>query len=266
MFVISLAATVYTLAVVLLLRYCLKRFQFWQSHAAKMQASGYLTPPSSNLARHSWRFLSRLLAYLCVGPVKVTGRENLKVHGRKIFVANHQFPLDFALVTAATRTACPYMVKSSELKSGFFALLAAWTGAVPVNNSEEGGPRKAFDSSVKVLLRGKESGFMIFPQGALLEEIKLEDFKPGAARMQRVLFEKTEGEPVYIVPMHIRYLRDQVQKPFSHVFIGKLRGILGKVNYGGVVHIGTPIAFAETLSVEESTKRIYEAILAANMQ
>lgn len=241
--------------------YCVhRRFQFWRRHAGHMQESGYLVPPSTVPARLAWRVLTRLAVYLVVGPIKVSGRNNLNVSGRKIYVPNHQFELDFAMTAVATRSACPIMTSAEVLKPPIAALLAAWTGAIPVNVHQEDGGQKALDASIQTLLRSPEAEFIVFPQGKLLDDLSLEDFKPGAARMQAEVARLTGGEPVFLIPVHIAYARNARFKPFSHLFLRKLRGAMGKVNYGGNVCIGRPIAFDPARSAEQTTALIYACL------
>jgi hypothetical protein len=94
--------------------YARRRYHYWQGHARHMQKSGYLVPPASLTARLSHRLVTRALVYLGVGPIKVSGRRELMLPGRKIYVANHQFNLDFAVCSVAVRTCCPVMTKSAE--------------------------------------------------------------------------------------------------------------------------------------------------------
>lgn len=236
------------------------RVRFWLGHARRMCESGYLVPPSSCVARMAWRLLTPMIVYLFVGPIEVSGRENLKVPGRKIYVANHQFELDFAVVAAATRSACPYMASTGVLKPRLAALVAAWTGAVPVDVNQRDGGKKASDASVEALLRKKNGEFVIFPQGRLLDCIKLEDFKPGAARLQQEVFEQSGGEPVWLVPMYIGYRRDARYKPVSHYWLGSLRSKFGDVNYGVRVVIGRPLACHAARSEEFTTEFIYSSV------
>lgn len=246
--------------------YVRNRFLFWQEHASHMHESGYLVPPSTLPARITWRALTRLCVFLFVGPLKVVGTKNLKVNGRKIFAPNHQFEFDFAMTAAATRTACPIMTSAAVLKPKAASLIGAWTGSIPVDVEQESGGKKAYDASVQTLLRKRDAEFVIFPQGALLEQLKLGDFKPGVARMQEEVWQATSGEPVWIFPMYIAYVRDRQYKPLSHRVLGRLRRAFGKVNYGGLVCIGKPIAYDPARTAEETTALILAQIVYMQQQ
>lgn len=258
---LTLAALTTAIAVAAVAIRIRSRFLFWLEHSRHMQESGYLVPPPSLTARLTYRLVTRAIVYLGVGPIKVTGRSHLRKPGRKIFVPNHQFNLDFAVASVATRTACPVMTKSAELKSPLLAFFGAWTGAaIPVNIKEGRGGQKSFASSCHHLERRYDSEFLIFPQGALFDDLKLSDFKPGAARMQKDVSDATFGEPVWLIPMYIEYRRDADSKPVSQLVFGKLRSLFGRVNYGVDVHIGDPIAYNPARSIDGTTAIIHSRI------
>jgi len=261
---IILAAATWLLLVAATVVYARRRYHYWQGHARHMQKSGYLVPPASLTARLSHRLVTRALVYLGVGPIKVSGRRELMLPGRKIYVANHQFNLDFAVCSVAARTCCPVMTKSAELKPPPLALLSAWSGsAIPVNIMEAGGGQKAFDASVRHLQRRSDSEFLIFPQGALFDRLQLEDFKSGAARLQKAVADATDGEPVWLIPMYIEY-QQTGSRPISEFVFKKTRSIFGKVQYGATVRIGEPIAYNSARSIDGTTAIIYSRI--ANLQ
>jgi 1-acyl-sn-glycerol-3-phosphate acyltransferase len=259
--IISLAAVLLALLLVGL------RVRFWLGEGRKMQESGYLAPAPSIFAKVFWAIMTRLMGYFLVGPIKVIGRHNLKVKGRRIFAPNHTFPLDFDLVAVATRGAsCRYMTKTSELK-GLRGAFGAWTGAIPVNTKVEGGGEAALNASIESLVDGPRNSFLIFPQGALLDEIKREDFRTGFARLAHAVYAETEGEPCFVIPMALLYLRDPQCKPFSDKIFGKLRRLFGKPNYGAVIVIGEAIPVQDLpTDPAAATDVLFERIRALHAQ
>jgi 1-acyl-sn-glycerol-3-phosphate acyltransferase len=258
--IISLAAVLLALLLVGL------RVRFWLGEGRKMQQSGYLAPAPSIFAKLFWAIVTRLAGYLLVGPIKVIGRHNLRVKGRRIFAPNHSFQMDFGLVAVATRTSCRYMTLTNELK-GLRGAFGAWTGAIPVNPKVEGGGEAALNASIESLVEGPRNSFLIFPQGALLDTVKREDFKTGCARLSHAVYAETEGEPCYVIPMGLLYKRDPQDKPFSDKIFGKLRRVFGKPNYGAVIVIGEPIPVQDLPSdPAAATDVIFERIRAAHAQ
>jgi 1-acyl-sn-glycerol-3-phosphate acyltransferase len=219
------------------------RLQFWLHQGQLMQQSGHLTPPPSIFARLFWRVATPLLVYLCIGPVTVIGRENLRVQGKRILVPNHTHAMDFALVSKALRGHCRYMVTTSEVH-GLRGAFAAWTGAIPVNTHFPQGGELALNASIQTLVDGDTETFLIFPQGRLLGQDQLNpaDFKHGFARIARSVYEETDGEPAFVIPMALYYKRDASQAPWSHWLLARLRGAFGQTNYGAVVVVGEAIA------------------------
>lgn len=256
------------IAALIVLLYAGYRVRFWLKEGRKMQESGHLAPAPSIFAKIFWATLTHVIGYLCVGPIKVIGRENLRVKGRKVFAPNHTFALDFDVVAVAIRRSCRYMTKTSELK-GLRGAFGAWTGAIPVNTKVPGGGEAALNSSIESLLEGTNNNFLIFPQGALKDNLKLErgDFRTGFARLARSAWEDSEGEPCYVIPMAVFYKRDPQMKPWSHLLLAPLRRAFGDTNYGAVVVIGQPIA-AQNLpeDPEQATDVYFEYLRALHAQ
>lgn len=221
------------------------RAQFWLREGRSMKQSGYLTPAPSIFARAFFRVSTRILAYLGIGPIEVIGRENLKVRGRKIFAANHQFELDFAAILVAVRCHFRYMTKASEL-TGLRAPFGAWTGSIPVDTSVPQGGENALNASVASMVEGEARRFLIFPQGRLVTDnvLQIEDMRTGAVRLTRHVYEETDEEPTFLIPMAIHY-HSRRKASVSHFFLAPLRRMFGVTRYGAVVVIGKPIPAAD---------------------
>ena len=231
--------------VLLLLRALVWRALFWFNQGAKMQGSGYLSPPPSIFARAFLRINSAILRRLVVGPVKVYGREHLQGNGRQIYVPNHTFPLDFTLVLKATRATFRFMTVVTELK-GIRGILGAWTGAIPVNTKVEGGGEAAVKACIEWLTSKANAKLLAFPQGKLVLDNVLNraDFKTGFARIAAGVEQLKPGEELEIVPIGLHYIEDTNRKRWWHALTKPLRRMFGKSKYGAVVVIGEPIKIA----------------------
>jgi hypothetical protein len=241
------------------------RVAFWVREGRRMQESGHLSPPPSILARLVFRMITPVLRFLTVGPVTTIGRKNLrKAKGRRVLIPNHTFQMDFSVVYAGVGSHFRYMTASSELK-GFQGFFGAWTGSIPVNTKVEHGGEKALNASIESLVENPKGRFLIFPQGKLLpqDKVQLEDFRTGAARLLQAVSDETDGEPVWAVPMGLYYVRDKSKMPFSHRLLWWARRVFGVTNYGAVVVIGEPME-AKTLpsDIHEATKVLYERVAA----
>lgn len=216
------------------------RVRFWLAEGRKMQESGYLPPAPSIFAKLFWAISTRVLGFLLVGPIRVIGRENLTVKGRKVFVPNHTYELDFDLVAVATRTSFRYMTSTAELR-GLRGAFGAWTGAIPVNTKVQGGGEAALNASVEAIQESYSNNFLIFPQAGLRDCLKRDEFKTGFARLAYSVYAET-GAPCFVIPMALLYLREPQHKTWSHLFFSRLRRLFGKTTYGAVVVIGEAIS------------------------
>lgn len=93
---------------------------------------------------------------------------------------------------------------SDPLCAGIFAALAVWMLCMP----------------------GGDASLAVAPQGALMPDnvLKREEFRAGCVRIARAAAQKT-GEPVYMVPMGIRYKRDPKDAHWTHRFLKRTRSI-----------------------------------------
>ncbi|MBA3993814.1 MAG: hypothetical protein C0469_09830 [Cyanobacteria bacterium DS2.3.42] len=261
------------LAVAALGLYVAKRYSFWKGEAKKLLQGGYLPAPPTFLARLFFKFATRLITFLVVGPVKVIGKKNARYNGRLLIAPNHTFQMDFAV----TRTALPchytQIAKQAEVQ-GARALIAAWVGTIAAK--VEGGTAKPGQGAAVVkaaaayLASNVHTRLLLFPQGKLVYDnvLRAEDFRTGAARTMAMAVEQLgEGENVALLPVGIDYKRDPKNASYFQRFIGALARVippLGKFrtwvdvtrnpdgtktvtkfrNYGATVVIGEPIPFA----------------------
>lgn len=261
------------LAIATLGLYVAKRYSFWKGEAKKLLQGGYLPAPPTFLARLFFKFATRLIAFLVVGPVKVYGKKNARYNGRLLIAPNHTFQMDFAV----TRTALPchytQIAKQAEVQ-GARALIAAWVGTIAAK--VEGGTAKPGQGAAVVkaaaayLASNAHTRLLLFPQGKLVYDnvLRPEDFRTGAARTMAMAVEQLgEGENVALLPVAIDYKRDPKNASYFQRFVGVLARVippLGKFrtwadvtrnpdgtksvtkfrNYGATVVIGEPIPFS----------------------
>lgn len=104
---------------------------YWKPHARKFEQSGYTPPASSWFAEFAFGFLTWLVTFVSVGRVKVIGRERSPKSGRAIFVSNHQYPCDFAMLRRGAGRHFRMLTDSGQLK-GFFGVISAALGVISV--------------------------------------------------------------------------------------------------------------------------------------
>lgn len=210
-------------------------YSFWKPHALKFSRSGYVPPPTSIFGRFTFAFFCYLLTFLTVGRVKVIGRKRLPRGGHLIFAANHQLPVDFAMVRRGSFRHFRMLTSSDELK-GFFGVISAFVGVISVSTRVKGDGALAESACVDVV-SSPGGALGIFPQGALLPDnnLRKEEFRPGVVRMikaaqerlgysDRALTSMLGGASVArIVPMAIYYRHDPVHADWTHRVFGSLR-------------------------------------------
>jgi 1-acyl-sn-glycerol-3-phosphate acyltransferase len=217
-----------------------------------MQKSGYLPWRRYLTGMLAWRALIPIIAHLFVGPVHVRNRENItKVKGRRVFVPNHTFELDFNIAAVASGAHFYYLTLTNQLR-GLRGWIGARTGAIPVNTAVENGGAAAAEACVKALAANRRRSLLIYPQGGLKAQWPLnkQEFKSGAVRIAQSVYQLT-GEEVWIVPMGTCYLREREQAPntMPGKFVRRCRKAFGVTNYGAIVVVGEPIAIS-TLPAE----------------
>jgi 1-acyl-sn-glycerol-3-phosphate acyltransferase len=238
--------------------YIVYRIFFWINEGKKLQITGYLPPSPSIFGRNLLRLISRIGCYFFVGRIKIVGQENISAGERLVIISNHQFPLDFMVLTCALPFSFRHLAKSEELR-GWRGLLAACTGhfAVDVENgkAKSGLGPIAVEACVRVLTH---ENLLIFPQGKIVAENNLtaEDFRTGTMRMAQLAMEYCS---ISIQPVAIQYYRNPQQATLRSRLAVKLgfRTFDGVTNYGALVTIGKRIRINELPNdVKEATQTL----------
>ena len=191
--------------------FILFRAAYWFNEGRKLQVSGYMTPPSTKLARWTFKLIANVGTRLLVGPVQVFGKENARFQGRALVLPNHMITWDFGVVGKAIPFSYRQLSKAAEIKNPFVATVAAWIGTVGVQveggKSQDGGGQAVVDTGAKILTYSKGSRMLLFPQGMLIYsgDIGPKTFRTGATRMLQQAAAQIGDEPLYALPVAIRY-------------------------------------------------------------
>lgn len=241
--------------------YIAYRIIFWINEGKKLQITGYLPPAPSIFGRNLLGLVSRIGCHLFVGPIKVVGKKNISINERLVVISNHQFALDFMVLTCALPFSFRHLAKAEEVR-GWRAPLAACTGhfAVDVENGKAkyGLGHVAVDTCARVLIH---DNLLIFPQGKIVAENNLiaNDFRTGAMRTAQLAMEKMAHSSVSILPVAIKYQRDPQQATSLSRFAARLglRSFDGITNYGAIVTVGKRIRInALPNDVKEATQTL----------
>jgi 1-acyl-sn-glycerol-3-phosphate acyltransferase len=119
----------------------------------------------------------RLLFRACGGLV-VTGRENVPHTGRVIICANHISDIDpLAVLVTLPRNDFAVMAKEELFRIPLLGPMIRKFGAFPV--ARDSPDRNALKLGEEIL--AAERALLIFPEGRLSEDGKLQEIQPGAA-------------------------------------------------------------------------------------
>jgi len=132
------------------------------------------------LARPIFWFLFHTV-YLLYGGVRFEGRENVPLKGGVLITPNHISDSDPPTVGIALPRACWVMAKEEIFGMGFVGKISRWLHGFPVKrySADRAALRKAED-----LLKNGEA-VVIFPEGKLSEDGKLQPLLPGTLLIAR---------------------------------------------------------------------------------
>ena len=132
---------------------------------------------------HVWGYYpgkmwSRLTCIVCLLPVKVVGRENIKSGTSYVFVANHQGAFDIFLVYGYLNRNFKWMLKKSLRKIPLVGKACESAGFIFVDKSR---PRAIVNSirNAERILQGGTS-MVVFPEGSRTYTGHLGEFHKGA--------------------------------------------------------------------------------------
>lgn len=126
------------------------------------------------LVRYTLWFLFRLIFRL-----EFAGRENVPASGPCIIAPNHQTYLDPLFVGLGMKSLAHYMAWDRLFRMSLLGKVIAKLGAFPVDVLHA--DKSSYKRSLEILGAG---GFLVvFPEGGRTKRGKLDEFKPGVARM-----------------------------------------------------------------------------------
>lgn len=224
-----------TLLQAFLLIYCtvmmLLWFRYWKLHADRFSQSGYVPPATSVFGKFWFGVASRFLVFMTVGRVQVIRRAALPAGDNSvIFVSNHQFPSDFALLRLGAGRHFRMLTSSDELK-GFFGVIAAFLGVISVAFRSKTDGRDA-EEACSLTVSGFRGSLGIFAEGSLLpgSRLRKKEWRPGVVRIARKAAElqrlhRRDTGPVLIVPMALHYRHDAMFADWTHTFLSRTRSM-----------------------------------------
>lgn len=132
---------------------------------------------------HIWgyypgKYWSRLTIILCLLPVKVEGRENLRKGQSYVFVSNHQGAFDIFLIYGYLNRNFKWMMKKGLRTIPLVGVACEYAHHIFVDKSGPSKIRASYDQARKVLKEGMS--LVVFPEGARTFTGHMATFRRGA--------------------------------------------------------------------------------------
>ena len=140
------------------------------------------------------RLWGATMCRLCLFPVHVEGRENLKPGQIYVFMSNHQGAFDIFLIYGFLHRPFKWMMKQSLRKVPFVGYACKCAGFIFVDRNSPTSIQHTMEQSRKILKNGMS--LMIFPEGSRTKTGEIGRFKKGG-------FVLAEEVGLPIVPMTI---------------------------------------------------------------
>lgn len=234
-------------AVAIIWRYVAPAIRRARQYIRNVETCGFLPPPPTPKAVRFLVRVSKILAFIQVGKVKIEGAENLDgLDGPTIVTPNHPHWADTVVMPIVMNRPARYMAAKGVFTfgGGLGALLVGPVGAFAADLEKgKGGPAR--EAAVKLTSEGQI--LVMFPEGwAYLDGITRE-FKKGSVRIVREASAKT-GKTGYLIPTHLRYGKYpgswilKVPPPLEYFLLLLLAPIYRR---GVTVVIGKPIPTTE---------------------
>jgi 1-acyl-sn-glycerol-3-phosphate acyltransferase len=230
------------------------RMFYWYIHGWRLQKIGYLPPEPSKLEKAIYLRLCRGIARIALGPVKIIGSENAFFDGRLVILPNHQHGMDFSTGRIGIPFSFRQIGAAKELK-GWRAGPAAMAGgfAVPVmggKSTDHAASQLVIENTAKLLKQNRRRKLGMFPQGKLVWDniLRPEDFRTGAMRMMRLVWDDTGHEPLAVLPVGIYYWPNCAHPTLFRRFMVWLWSRFfsdynSQPKYGATIVVGKPIDF-----------------------
>lgn len=184
-----------------------------------------------------------------------------------IFLPSHVDEADWSVVFPELRRPTRYMAARDQL-TGIRKRLAAFTGALAVDNKKRQSRGGALEAAIEAMVRdGQRAAFTIFMQGKLVRNnvISDADFKPGALRIAKAVVERTNDATLAGIPMAVAYVQDETVGGLRRYFneVGRKSARRGEMvhNVAAVLVIGEPIVMAALPHDENEAKAVLVAAI-----
>jgi hypothetical protein len=231
----------------LCIMYVRRTCRFWIAEGAKIaKTGGYVTPYVSRLSRVALYLVAHTAGRIVLGGIKVKGMEKLRNRkARLIICPNHQFEHDAIASSFLIGMRRWRFLSAIDQVQGIRSSWFAWIGIVSVEHTSMRGRVKVLGCIVDALKREPGTGFIIFPQGKLVETDELieADWNTGSAIISTRAAAAT-GDRFSLLPAHIRYVTDPAKaKLWQRILaaLGVSRKFCGRTVYGCEIMLGEEI-------------------------
>lgn len=240
-------------------------YGYWNYHGRKLHTEdGYIPPAPGSRATKTMATTSYIGRFILAGSCTIIGKQNLETvkDQRAIFLPSHVDEADWSLVFPELGRATRYMASRDQL-TGIRKRMAAFTGALAVDNTQRKSRGGALEAAIEAMVRdGQRAALTIFMQGILVRDnvISLADFKPGAVRIGKAVAERANDRNVVYVPMAVAYVQDEtvggLRRYFNALGAKVARRGLMVHNVAAVLVIGEPILVASLPEDDDQAKAV----------
>ena len=152
-------------------------------------------------------YLLRFIAFIasrCVYRFKITGDENIPVHGAAVLTCNHVSFIDPVLLMAASPRPIYFVMDHRIFRMPVLGWLFRLAKAIPIASRAENPAlyEAAFERAAQVLRNGDL--LAIFPEGGLTQDGELQAFKGGIMKILKNA--RRDGLNVPVIPMALTNL------------------------------------------------------------
>ena len=187
---------------------------------------------------------ARVSLWSAWSPLRVTGREHLRVSGPVVFACNHTSYMDTPVLFATIPGQFRILAKKELWKLPFIGWYLNRSGQIPVDASSPRAALSSLSGGVRALREGMS--VFVFPEGGRTPDGTLQKFENGAAYL-------AIRAQVPVVPIALSGIYDLLPIHTRHYWPTPLRMIVGE-----------PIATAgmTVREVDALTERLHAAIAA----
>lgn len=236
-------------------------------HVQLITTCGYVPEPPTEAAFRTLIRVARVLVWLQIGKIRVSGLEHLDCGRPRLIVPTHGHYLDPFVLGQVLPDRARWMTARGllALGGGLVGLFLTRCGGAFCTDLDEGKGAPALRAAVRILASGQT--LVMFPEGWANVDGVVRPFKPGAASVARLATTKTR-QPVSIVPVYLRYGRypgpwiNRLPAPLQFLLVFLLLAV-----YRRGVHVvfGKPFLSTELpREIGPATEELRRAVVALN--